>query len=293
MSADLDRAALDRAALDRAALDRAALDAHTWAARARGALYGVSFAVRVTDPVHLASFQAEFPPGAEPCDPPVDRRFSVVPSSTPSGPVFDLYGGRRRVGRHPQLDGLARRFGTVVRHLIARRAEGRVFVHAGVVAIGSRAVLLPGRSFAGKSTLVAELVRAGATYCSDEYAVLDADGWVHPFPKPISLRVPDATVATRVDAGDLGGAVATTPLRVGAVVATQYRAGARWSPRPLSPGHAALHLLDNAVPARRRFPEVTAAISAALAGGIAGWEGPRGDAVEATRWILGHVPTEV
>jgi hypothetical protein len=31
---------------------------------------------------------------------------------------------------------------------------------------------------------VAELVRAGATYYSDEFAVLDSRGRVHPFPRP-------------------------------------------------------------------------------------------------------------
>ena len=36
-----------------------------------------------------------------------------------------------------------------------------------------RAIVIPGRTFSGKSTLVAELVRAGATYYSDEYAVED------------------------------------------------------------------------------------------------------------------------
>jgi hypothetical protein len=42
-------------------------------------------------------------------------------------------------------------------------------------------MVLPGKSFAGKTTLVAALVRAGAEYWSDEYAVLDANGDVHPY----------------------------------------------------------------------------------------------------------------
>jgi hypothetical protein len=36
--------------------------------------------------------------------------------------------------------------------------------------------VLPGRSFAGKTTLVAALVQVGAEYWSDEYPVLDAEG---------------------------------------------------------------------------------------------------------------------
>jgi len=60
-----------------------------------------------------------------------------------------------------------------------------------VVAWRGRAILLPGRSYVGKSTLVMELVRAGAVYYSDEYAVLDARGRVHPFAQPVALREPD------------------------------------------------------------------------------------------------------
>jgi hypothetical protein len=66
-----------------------------------------------------------------------------------------------------------------LRMYIALNAPEHVFVHAGVVGVGERAIVLPGRSFAGKTTLVAALVRAGAEYWSDEYAVLDADGLVH------------------------------------------------------------------------------------------------------------------
>jgi hypothetical protein len=51
-----------------------------------------------------------------------------------------------------------------------------------------RAVILPGRSMSGKTSLVAALVKAGATYFSDEYAVLDKLGMVHPYIKTLSLR---------------------------------------------------------------------------------------------------------
>ena len=46
-------------------------------------------------------------------------------------------------------------------------------------------IMLPGYSFAGKTTLVAEFVRAGALYYSDEYAVLDRDRFAHPYPRPL------------------------------------------------------------------------------------------------------------
>lgn len=60
-------------------------------------------------------------------------------------------------------------------------------VHAGVVAMGERVVAFPAESGDGKSTLVAGLTMAGATYLSDEALVLDRDGTVVPYPKPSAL----------------------------------------------------------------------------------------------------------
>ena len=62
-------------------------------------------------------------------------------------------------------------------------------MHAGVVGWKGWALVLPGKSGAGKTTLVAELIRAGATYYSDEYAVLDERGRVHPYARPLAVRV--------------------------------------------------------------------------------------------------------
>ena len=72
---------------------------------------------------------------------------------------------------------------------VAEYATTRVFIHAGVITWRNCTVVLPGFSHAGKSTLVWSLVQAGAVYYSDEYAVFDENGGVHPFTLPISLRV--------------------------------------------------------------------------------------------------------
>ena len=54
---------------------------------------------------------------------------------------------------------------------VAEHSPNLTLVHAGVVAGTGGALVLPGRSQAGKSTLVAALVTAGASYYSDEFAV--------------------------------------------------------------------------------------------------------------------------
>jgi hypothetical protein len=167
---------------------------------------------------------------------------------------------------------------------VAVEAPEFIFVHAGVVADGGRAIVMPGRSFAGKTTLVRSLVEAGAMYYSDEFAVLDEAGRVHPYAKLLSFRPPKgAAVEYHVD--ELGGVAGEQPLRIGLVVAALYRPGAQWDPRPLSSGAGALALLENAVPAQERPEQTIRHISRAMAG-AAVLQGERGEADETAGMLL-------
>ena len=172
-----------------------------------------------------------------------------------------------------------------VRAKIALHAPDHVFVHAGVVAVDGRAVLLPASSFAGKTTLVAALVRRGAAYLSDEYAVLDPAGGVHPYARSLSFRRDDRPGNDERSAAELGGEVAPGPCRAGAVLATRYVPGASWDPRPLSRGDAALALLEHTV-AARTAPERVLPTLQAVTSGAAAWESPRGEADEVAAAIL-------
>src|SRR5437868_5284678 len=82
------------------------------------------------------------------------------------------------------------------------------------------------------------LVRAGATYYSDEYAVFDAQGRIHPFARRLSLRTEVPGRPERYEPEALGGRMGAKPLPVGLVAFSEYKAGARWRPRELSPGQA-------------------------------------------------------
>src|SRR5205814_290720 len=101
-----------------------------------------------------------------------------------------------------------------LRLFVAAQAKDRVFVHAGVVAARGGAIVIPGRTFTGKSTLVAALVEAGAAYYSDEYAVLDERGRVHPFAKPISIRGAHGGRGRRLPVAALGGRAGTRPIKI-------------------------------------------------------------------------------
>jgi hypothetical protein len=167
---------------------------------------------------------------------------------------------------------------------VALEAPEFIFVHAGVVADGHRAIVMPGRSFAGKTTLVRSLVEAGAVYYSDEFAVLDETGCVHPYAKRLSFRPPKGVpVDYRVD--ELGGIAGEKPLPVGLVVAARFRPGAQWDPHPLSAGASALALLENAVPAQDRPEQTIRHISRAIAGAAA-LEGDRGEADDTAVLLL-------
>lgn len=170
---------------------------------------------------------------------------------------------------------------------VALNAKNRLFVHAGVVGWRNQAILIPGRTFSGKSTLVEALVRAGATYYSDEFAVLDSKGRVHSYPRPLSLRENDAK-ARRVAAEEIGGTLARRPLPVGLVVVSEYKEGFAWRPRMLSPAQAILALLANTVVARFQ-PEFALSTLKRAIDSVPVLKGSRGEADQAAATILSHL----
>lgn len=164
---------------------------------------------------------------------------------------------------------------------LGRLAAGWTFVHAGVVAIDGRALILPARSWGGKSTLVAALLRAGASYSSDEFAVLDRDGHVHPYARPLARRTADRFLPL----AHLGASIMTGCAAVGAVVFTEFRATAAQPLRRLSPGVAILRLLEQCLGARQRPAETLRALHA-LASVTPAFTGMRGEADEFARHLI-------
>jgi hypothetical protein len=162
-----------------------------------------------------------------------------------------------------------------------------VFIHAGVVEHDGQAILIPGKSFAGKTTLVRALIENGARYFSDEYAVLDADGWVHPYARRLSIRINGSRRDTsELTATDLGADTGDERAQVSLVVNTSYNPEATWRPEEGSTADAALALFENAVRARSDPQRVMSAISKAVAEARL-LEGERGDALQTAAMLLG------
>jgi hypothetical protein len=149
---------------------------------------------------------------------------------------------------------------------VANHAKGRVFVRAGVVRAGDRAIVLPGASLSGRTTLVQALVREGAECYSDTFAVLDHDGMVHAY-------------------RDLGtGELPPARLRIGLIATVPYVPGASWAPTRADGGGAALALLAQAVASaepRRRLKVMVAA-----AAGVVALHGERGEAATVAPALL-------
>jgi len=272
-----------------------ALERFRWAAGMAFVSHGARIGVRATDAALLECLADRLPPGSWPAPGPVvDGLFSlaVVESRSRAHPAphFFLYRGACRVAHTrtagEALDALA----SALHGQVAAQARGPLFVHAGVVGWGGSAVVIPGRSFSGKSSLVAALVRAGGTYLSDEYAVFDADGRVHSYLKPLSLRDEEGQARGTYPVEALGGHAATGPLPVGLILSARYEAGARWRPRPLSPGRAMLALLDNTVQVRTQ-PQAAMQIlqKAALSAGA--FQGKRGEAEQVAAWLRDRSPS--
>ena len=166
---------------------------------------------------------------------------------------------------------------------IASRSVDYVFVHAGVVGWNDRAIVFPGRSMSGKTTLVAELLRQGATYYSDEYAVFDREGAVHPYARGLRMRSPDGQ-ASISSPGDFTRQIGTSAIPLGVVAVLRFETGSSLLAEPISPGAAALALVDNTVRARDApAPSIRAASVAGTALNLAG---TRGEAEEAASMLL-------
>ena len=254
--------------------------------------YGVSVGVRVNDPSVLGLVRELLPPGWRRSPrPSVDRLYSLMVGGAGRRGVrrFNLlYRDATLLGRSLSLEDLYKPLESDLRVYVAEKARRRIFVHAGVVGWRGVALLIPGRSFSGKTTLVAELVRAGADYYSDEYAVLDAGGRVHPFAQPLGIRAEGSARQVRVAAEALGGKPGKKPLKVGLILTTKYRPDARWRPRELTAGQGVLELLANAV-AARVAPESVLSFLSRAAEGARVLGGPRGDARAAAAQILERV----
>lgn len=150
-----------------------------------------------------------------------------------------------KINKFDQLD-------SKIRLTIAEFAENFIFLHAGVVSYKGKAIIIPARSFSGKTTLVAAMIKKGLEYYSDEYAVIDEAGLVHPFPKKLSMRgIIDDYRQVDIPVEELGGKQGFKPIEVGAVLISKYNKKARFNPKIVSIGEGIIESIANSVSIRQ------------------------------------------
>jgi dolichol-phosphate mannosyltransferase len=74
----------------------------------------------------------------------------------------------------------------LLRFALLRR--GHMLLHAAVVTVGGRTIMLSARTDTGKTSTILRLLQDwGGTFFSDDMVVLDAKGWVGRYPKPLTI----------------------------------------------------------------------------------------------------------
>jgi len=209
--------------------------------------------------------------------------FTLLPPGLNHG--YQSYTGAELTQESIQPEPVLEQFARDLMIHVANYCPDRVFVHAGVVGWKGRGLILPGLSLAGKTTLTAALVRAGATYYSDEYAVVDRDGWVHPYDRDLQMREPGKFEQHSTTIESLHGHAATTPLCIAQVVFARYVPGSPWNPQPVTPGMAVLEMLRHTIPVQR-VPRIVMSTLTAMLEGATAWSSERDEAEPVAQSLL-------
>lgn len=173
-----------------------------------------------------------------------------------------------------------------LRLTVAEFSDEFVFLHAGAVLWDRKALIFPGPSLHGKTTLVVELVKRGAIYYSDDFAVFDKDGLLLPFTKTVSLRGLQGSLSQMEhDVSDFGGATGKSRAKVHAIVTTKYRPNAKWKAIRISRASGMIDLINNSIGIRQN-PEMVMRVLKKVADRAVFVRNERGEAAEAVGSIL-------
>jgi hypothetical protein len=228
-------------------------------ASARFSVFGVRVALRANALEFLDPLIARIPSGWQKVGSgSVDRVYSVIGGTDPHAHEKRqdcnlLFANLRSLATAASWGDLCDIFESDLESFIARRSRSALFVHAGAVSWKGQAIVIPGESRSGKTTLVQAFLELGATYYSDEFAVFDSEGLVHPFPRPLSIRTNLGSI--RIPAERLGVQVGVAPAHMRVVILTRHMSGMRWSANSSSQAVGILGLIQNTL-IGRRYPKL-------------------------------------
>lgn len=116
------------------------------------------------------------------------RRYEIVEHRAAVPPAWELLADGRRVVRAAEPPTVLATLLWDVNRSVVERTGDLLLLHAAAAERDGAAVVLPGPMEAGKTTMVAGLVRAGLRYLTDEVTAVDvARSWILPYPKALSV----------------------------------------------------------------------------------------------------------
>ncbi len=219
-----------------------------------------------------------------------DQAFEL--NRTKSG-TFTLVQNGKRIASGRSRKKFFKFFDSMVRVAIGEHAVDRIFMHAGAVGWKGKAIIIPGDSYQGKSTLVAALISNGASYYSDDFAVFDGDGLLHPFPRPLAMRSPDGRSKTyELTPESLGGVRGIEPIPVSTILFTEYKPDTVWTPEILTQGKGVLDMIPFVLPLRQQ-PDFSLKVLNKITSRAIIASGRRGSADEFAKTLLDFVDKHV
>lgn len=250
-----------------------------------GEIFGVGVTLVASDPEVLGQMADWLPPSWTPSDSGIEPITFEIAATGDGAYSLIRDGLRDEAG---PLEVVLGSFEMQLRGHVAQMAPDHVFVHAGTVSVGGRAIAIPGASFSGKTMMVQALVRAGATYFSDEYMVLDRRGAVHPYPKPLAVRDGGDGYRgkTHHRPDDFGAVADGSAARLALLLCAQYTHGASWQPQELTLADALIELIPHTYASPSRAADTMAVLAAALDSSVITLKGDRGEADETAALVL-------
>jgi hypothetical protein len=208
----------------------------------------------------------------------------IAISAVQTAENFEISINNRKVAVYPDPVSFVRASIKALDDAIVERLTSLRAVHSGAVLFGNTALLLPGSTHAGKSSLVAELLRRGATYLSDEYALIDSIGYIHAYPRPLLLRN-GRPEQIPVLPDELNASFADGPAQATWIISLEYRPECSWDVKSVPQGEGVMILLRNTPHALEESPRMLDMFLRAIAGASC-YSGTRGDAKDAAEHIL-------